>query len=411
MVRYLAFWNRKKRQQRSSTAIQIALGNPDAIGYVKLSEHPDVLTAVDKIADLVSNMTIHLVEKTEKGDKRIVNELSRKVDIEPCKNMTRKTWLYKIVRDLLLDGDGNSIIHISVDKETGLIDNLVPLQMPLVSYNDGSNLIDYTIDYSGVTYSPDEVIHFVLNPHPLYPYRGIGYRVALKDLVRNLAQANKTKSNFMSGKYMPSIIIAVDALTEELSSKEGREEILNKYIDETEGGKPWVIPADLVKVEQVRPLSLKDIAIVEGIEIDKKTLAGLLGVPAFFLGVGEFDKEEYNNFVNTRIMSIGQRIAQTLTRDILINPNWYFRLNPRSLYAYDLSELVNAGKELVDRTAMRRNEWRDWVGLDPDEEMEELIILENYIPADKIGNQSKLLSDEERMALALKILKGGEKGE
>lgn len=276
----MAFWNRKKKT-RSSTAYQIAIGSTDTVGYVKLSEHPDVLTAVDKIADLVSNMTIHLVENTDKGDKRVRNALSRKIDIEPCKNMTRKTWLYKIVRDLLLDGDGNSILHISVDGTTGLIDNLTPLQMPLVSYNDGNTIMDYTIDYGDTSYHPDEVIHFVLNPHPYYPYRGIGYRVALKDIVKNLSQANKTKNNFMSGKYMPSLILAVDAMTEEMSNKEGRDNILQKYIDETEGGKPWVIPADLINVHQVKPLSLKDIAIIEGMEIDKKTVAGLIGVPAF----------------------------------------------------------------------------------------------------------------------------------
>ncbi|MGR6912503.1 phage portal protein [Bacillus sp. BSL6] len=382
----MKFWRKKKT--RSSVTIPVAIGNVETVGYTRLSDNPDVLIAVDKIADLVSNMTIHLMENTDEGDKRLRNQLSRKIDIEPHRNMTRKSWVYKIVSDLLLHGDGNSIVHIGIDPNTTLIDDLTPFQMQAVSYEDVEG--SYLINFNGTTYTPDEVIHFVINPHPNYPYRGTGYRVALKEIVKNLNQATKTKNNFMSGKYMPSLIISVDAMTEELSSKEGREEIMAKYFEETEGGKPWIIPANLMNVEQVKPLSLKDIAINEGVELDKKTVAGLFGIPAFFLGIGEFNKEEYNNFINTRVFSIGQAIAQTLTRDLLFSPNWFFRLNPRSLYSYNLSEMVEAGTQMVDRNAMRRNELRDWVGLDPDPEMQELIILENYIPANKIGSQNKL---------------------
>lgn len=385
----MAFWDKwKKKRSKSVLELPFAFGDVETIGYTKLSDNPDVLIAVDKIADLVSNMTVHLMENTNQGDKRVKNQLSRKIDIEPYRNMTRKSWIYKIVRDLLLDGDGNSIVHIGIDSETTLIDQLTPFPMQAVSYEQTDE--GYLISYDGKLFHPDEVIHFVMNPHSYYPYKGTGYRVALRDIINNLNQANKTKNNFMSGKYMPSLIVAVDADTEELSDPEGREKILKKYIDETEGGKPWIIPADLIKVDQVKPLSLKDIAIIEGVELDKKTVAGLLGVPAFFLGVGEFNKEEYNNFIHTRIHSIGQIISQTLTRDLLFNPNWYFRLNPRSLYAYDLKELVEAGTPMIDRNAMWRNELRDWVGLPPSEEMNELIILENYIPASQLGNQNKL---------------------
>ncbi|MFJ7736405.1 phage portal protein [Lysinibacillus sp. NPDC097287] len=379
-------------EEKSVMQIPFSFGDVDTVGYVKLSEHPDVVIAVNKIADLVSNMTIHLMENTEQGDKRVRNALSRKIDIEPHRNMTRKGWLYKIVSDLLLHGDGNSVVHIGVDAETGLIDDLTPFQMQAVTFNDVDG--NYVINYNGNDYKPDEVLHFVINPNPNYPYKGMGYRVALRDIVKNLAQANKTKNSFMSGKYMPSLILAVDAMTDEMATKEGRDNILKKYVDETDGGKPWVVPADLINVHQVKPLSLKDIAINEGVELDKKTVAGLLDVPAFFLGVGEFKKEEYNNFINTRIYAIGQIISQTLTRDLLYNPNWFFRLNPRSLFSYDLTEMVTAGTQMVDRNAMRRNELRDWVGLDPDAEMQELIILENYIPAGMLGQQNKLKGGE-----------------
>lgn len=363
-------------------------------GYIPLSQNPEVKIAVSKIADLVSNMTVHLMENSSKGDVRVKNELSRKLDINPCKGMTRKNWLYRIATDLLLNGDGNSIIIPTI--KDGLIDNLVPLPMRSVSFDyDLHSLTSYKVNYNNHSYNSDEIVHFSINPDDVYPWLGTGYRVALRDLVNNLKQATSTKNSFMSGQYMPNVVIKVDALNEELANEAGRDQIKKKYLGESKPGEPWVIPAELLEVQQIKPLSLKDIAINESVELDKKTVAGLIGVPAFFVGVGAFNKEEYNNFVDTRIMSIAQTIAQTLTRDLLYSPTLYFKLNPRSLYAYNLTDLVNAGTSMLDRNAMRRNELRDWVGLDPDEEMEELLVLENYIPASQSGEQNKLKGGDE----------------
>lgn len=364
----------------------------DHPGFIKLSDNPDVKMAAYKLADLVSNMTIHLMENTDGGDKRIHNGLSRKIDINPCRGMTRKTWIYNIVTNLLLNGDGNSIVHISIDPETLLINDLTPFDMDDVDYKFKKG--EMYIKYKKNNYDMDELIHFVTNPDPAQPWIGRGFRIELGDIVKNLNQANKTKNEFMRSNYLPNLIVKVDALNEELASKEGRDRVKDKYLDSDKAGEPWVIPADLLEVEQIKPLSLKDIAINESVELDKKTIAGLLQVPAFFLGVGDFNKDEYNNFINTRVMSIAQTIAQTLTRDLVFSQDWYFRLNPRSLYAYNITDLVSAGGAMVQMNAMRRNELRDWVGLDPDEEMEELIVLENYIPVEQLGDQEKLKGGE-----------------
>lgn len=356
-------------------------------GYTSLDQNPEIITAVGKIAKLIGSMTIHLMQNTEDGDIRVRNELSRKIDINPNENMTRSLFVQWIVTTMYLYGDGNAVVYPQFRR--GYLQDLKPIPASMASFIP-SGIWDYMVAINGKEYSPDEVLHFVLNPGNYYPWKGEGLQVALRDVANNLKQASTTEKGFMQSKWKPSIIVKVDALTEEFSSPEGRRQLLSDYIDTAEAGEPWMIPAEQFEIEQVKPLSLSDLALADMVQLDKKTVASILGVPPFVLGVGEFKREEWNNFINSTIMPLAQMIEQELTKKLLYSPEFYFRFNPRSLYNYELRDLAAIADDQYIRGIMTRDEVRDWIGLPPASDSDELIILENFIPVGMIGDQKKL---------------------
>lgn len=356
-------------------------------GYTTLAHNPEVVTAVDAIARLVGAMSIHLMENTERGDIRVVNDLSRAVDIAPNKYMTRSNFITWIVKTLYLDGNGNAVVYPKTSR--GYLRELRPIPAAYASYiPDGE--YGYKISVAGKEYAPDELLHFVLNPNSFYPWLGDGYRIALWDVANNLKQAAATENGFMASKWKPSLIVKVDALVDEFSSPDGRKKLLEDYAMSGEAGEPWLIPAEAFDVKEVKPLTLSDLALADFVKLDKTTVASILGVPPFVLGVGDFKRDAWNNFINSTIMPLAQNIQQELTRKILYSPSLYFRFNARSLYNYDLRDMAGVADEQFVRGIMTGNEVRGWLGLPPLDGLDELVLLENYIPIDRLGDQKKL---------------------
>ena len=394
--------SRKRRKAKTRSDAQNNQSNPKigyVIGsvfddlvcseYVSLDQCPEIVSGIKAIADLIGSMTIHLMANTASGDVRIQNELSRVIDINPEKNMTRMQWMSFIVSTLLLYGKGNAVVMPHT--WSGLLQSLEPIAADRVCLVPrGSSRREYDIYIDGIRRDPENVIHFVFNPDKYYPWKGAGINVPLRQIVQILKQARETEKAFMGSKWKPSIIVRVDSTIQQFSTPEGREKILKDYVEGAEAGKPWLIPGEQFQVEQVRPLTLQDLAINDTVELDRKMVAALLGVPPYLLGVGEYKRDEWNAFIKNTIAPIAIGIQQELTKKLILSEKWYLKFNIRNLMDWDLNSLYSVYGGLSDKGIVTGNEVRDIMGMGPKEGLDELRILENYIPADRIGDQSKL---------------------
>ncbi len=382
---------RSKRKTRADT-VAYWLNGGDArdilcpTGYTRLIDNEEVRKCTHKIADLVSNMTIMLMANGANGDVRIKNELSRKIDINPNKLMIRKQFIYKTVTDMILYGNAVWLPTYSGE----YLENLDILRADRLYFDETKD--GYQIRYGNTVFNPDEVVHFPFIPDDDKPFIGVGYAKQVKESIDNLLQANATKTGFLKSKWKPSLIISVQTDIDELQNVEMRNKIVGSYTDTTEIGEPWLIPTGEIDVKEIKPLTLADLAIQDSITLDKKSIATAMDVPPFMMGVGDFNKDEYNNFVKRICSSFSQIIQQVLTKSILYSPEMYFKMKSRSLLQYDLPELTAHVKDMVAGGMLNRNEGRNEFDYSPvdDDGMNEYIVLENFIPVSKVGDQKKL---------------------
>lgn len=354
-----------------------------ADGYKPLTECSEVKMCINAYARAVATMTIHLMQNVKNGDIRIRNGLSRKVDINPAPHMGRTNLMYMIVRTMM--ERGNALVY--PEYKGGYLEWLRPLKPSRAQIMDLED--DFRVQYNGRTLMPDEMLNFVYNPDPERPWRGLGVTVDVGEMVKALRQAGSTRQSLLESPA-PALIIKVADLASDFQEKDGQEKLAAKYASSVRNGQPWFVPSEAMEVTSVKPMSIADLAIKDNLELDKRAVAAMMGIPAFMVGVGAYNDVEYKNFVAAKLPFVTEIIEQELNRGLLIADDLHFRLNKRSLMAYSIGDITSLGQAMVDRMAMRRNEWRDLMDLPPDDEMEELLALENYLPEDRLGDQKKL---------------------
>lgn len=392
----MAIFDFKKRAKKKSSVgvTAITLNSPGVLaglGYHRIVDAPEVASAIWLIADLISSMPIHLMENTDDGDIRVKDALSRKIDIDPWSLGTRQVWMQWIVETMLKEGES-----VVIPKTAGmLIDDLIPA--PNATLHRDCGATSYYALYKGNRFDAGNILHFRLRPDPDEPWRGCGPEIQLEKVVDSILQTTDTKTAYMSSEYKPPIIVAVNS-DSPLSDEKERNRFVNQYLKRTDKSAPLVVPADLMNIQQVKPLSLTDLAIKDGVELDKKTVASIFGIPGFLLGIGSYNKDEYNTFISRKILPISRGIEQELTKKLLVSESRYFRFNARALYAYSLQELAQIAEDWRGAGLMSGNEARNWVDLAPRDGLNDLVMLENYVPADRLGDQKKLNEKKEEPA-------------
>lgn len=370
-------------------------------GYMPMDKSPDVQICVNKIADIVSSMSIALMQNVDNGDIQINNGLSRVVDIAPNRHQSRKTFIQTIIREAFLKGDGNAVVvpYFQYAEGVPYIRELNILDMSQVTFYETPD--SYQIRYKNTTYSPEEVLHFVFNPSRDNHLIGEGFAPILKEVLENVAQGSATKNSFFK-EPKPSLLVGVNSDSEVLLDKDGIDKVRNSYTASMENGKPWVVPAEEITVHQIKPLSLKDLAINESLEVERTTIASAFGVPPFMVGVGKFNRDEFNNFISTSIQNVAEVIQQELTKKLLYSDQMYFKFKNRSLLQYNLAELTAFAKDTKALGILNGNEARKLFDYSPVdlEAMNDYTTLENYIKVQDLEKQKKLMQEQE--------LKGGE---
>ena len=351
----------------------------DCNSYTPLLKNDAVYSCINYIAKLVASLSIKQYEYMETGGKvSIYDGITRKLNDTPNEKQTRYAFIYELVSTILADG----VAYAIMIPQTVTVEGEKKLGIGEIILVDG-------VGFDGENYIVDNQI---IEPKDIMVFESSTIDVTmgslLKSILNNLKLADETKSVFYGGAYMPNLIFKMNSESDIWSEEERTfndegapiitQPIVQKIIDrffKPKKGDPMLIPDQLFDVEQVKPLSLKDIAINESVQLDKKRISSIFGVSAYVVGEGTFNKDEFQHDVITTITPLCVMIEKEITRKILKSPMRAFSFNVDSLLRGNVAERTALYTSLTNASAIKTNEIREREGLDWIEGGDEIIVV------------------------------------
>lgn len=339
--------------------------------------------AVETIGGLLGALTLQVWQSKGNTKERLKNAKSYWLDIEPVRGATRLEWTKKVVRTMYERG----VCFVSV--ETDSAGNQLKILDDALVQTDGT----VRCYKQNVVYKATDLLRFSVGTKPALE--------ALKQTNDNLRMAAALKARFLKNSFIPKIVVKVDvdmsALTDE---NDKRLKVLQNVIARSsESGQPIVFEQGFAEIQELKGRTYDELGLDVALKDEQLKVAAFFGLPAFLVGAGSFDREEYNLFIKTTFMTLVRMFEQQLSR-VFASKDVYVKYNTERLLSIDLSEQMSFVSECLAQGIMTPNEARQKLGLTPSgaKGMNDFRILENYVPVSQLGDQTKLNKKKESNA-------------
>jgi HK97 family phage portal protein len=250
---------------------------------------------------------------------------------------------------------------------------LNPKRMKIVPDKRTGDIRGYLYHADGIEipYEAEDIIYF-RNPHPDNDYWGLGEIEAGEDLFNQHINHNTWKRKFYKNGAAPSgILILEDVTTDEEAFEKAKAKFQQQYGGVENSGKTaWL--TGKWKYEQLG-LSAAEMQNIENEQWNVEQIFLQHGVPLSVAGLrdaanyatADIDNQRFKEYT---ILPLVIMLEDTINTDLVAGWGQNLKLK------FNVTGLINAGKVILDwqaafdRGIISINEFRDKLGLEPDEE-------------------------------------------